>query len=259
MSPIHHPNGWRAQPLTCPKEACTVVRAVRLAKCSTCAQTLRASSFATRTKPPGTSAMSCEHTSGSDWCQCGVPHSTRNGWGPGKGSVRAGGNVAGSACSITSSVAESNGIVEEAGPNELASALCKLPPRDPMGAGSHGTTSLPEAREVKEPTVSLTKVHVVSTHLRQVNEQNTMRVSARVRPRARQPRPDWGQGSTLAWDHALTQRRGSLDRRAERCGARSMFPDHHAHLQLKERLSSYEAFCCPLGRPALASQEELTK
>ena len=77
--------------------------------------------------------------------------------------------------------------------------------------------------------------------------------------RAGSCKESWGRGSTLAWDHALTQRRGSLDRRAERCGARSMVPDHHAHLQLKERLSSYEAFCCPLGRPALASQEELTK
>jgi hypothetical protein len=146
--------------------------------------------------------------------------------------------VAGRACSITSSTAESNGIGEEAGSNEMISALCKLPPRDPMGAGSHGTTRLPEAREVKEPTVSLTKVHVLSTHLRQVNEQYTMRVSARVRPRARQPKPDRGQGSTLAWDHALMQRRGSLDRRAKRWGARSMVRGHHAHLQLKVCLSS---------------------
>ena len=213
------------------------MRASVLAGCSACAQTACGPSSAPRTKPLATSAMSCEHNSRSDWCQCGVSHFTRNGWGPGKGSVRAGGKLAGSACGITSSVAKLNRIVEEAGSNDLISAPCKLPPRDPMGAGSHGTTRLPEAREVKEPTVSLTKVHVVSTHLRQVNEQNTMRVSARVRPRARQPRPDWGQGSTLAWDHALTQRRGSLDRRAKSWGAESIIRGHIAHLHLKLHLS----------------------
>ena len=57
--------------------------------------------------------------------------------------------MAGRACSITSSTAELNGIGKQTGPNEMASALCKLLPQDPMGVGSRGTTRLPEARASK--------------------------------------------------------------------------------------------------------------
>jgi hypothetical protein len=116
-------------------EACTVVRAPRLAKCSSCSQTLCGSSFAPQRKPPGTSASVCEHNSRSDWCQWDDSHFTRNGWGPDKGSVRAGGKVVVRACGITSSADESNRIVEETCQNELSSALCKLLLQGSTGVG----------------------------------------------------------------------------------------------------------------------------
>ena len=153
-------------------EACTVVRAPRLAKCSSCSQTLCGSSFAPQRKPPGTSASVCEHNSRSDWCQWDDSHFTRNGWGPDKGSARAGRKVAGRAWGITSSTAESKRVGEEAGPNELISALCKLLPQTPMGAGSHETTRLPGGACVEEPTVPLTKVHIGSTHLRHASARH---------------------------------------------------------------------------------------
>jgi hypothetical protein len=95
--------------------------------------------------------------------------------------------VAGRACSITSSAAESKRIGEVAGPKELISALCKLLPQTPMGAGSHETTRLPGGACVEEPTVPLTKVHMGSTNLRHASARHTTWVSAGHVGRARQP------------------------------------------------------------------------
>ena len=80
--------------------------------------------------------------------------------------------MAGRACSITSSAAESKRIGEEAGPKELISALCKLLPQTPMGAGSHETTRLPGGACVEEPTVPLTKVPIGSTRLRHASARH---------------------------------------------------------------------------------------
>jgi hypothetical protein len=148
------------------------VRASVLAGCSACAQTACGPSSAPRTKAPGTLTSVCEHTSRSD-CVSRLSPILRGTWGPGKGSVRAvEGKVAGRAWGITSSTAESKRVGEEAGPNELISALCKLLPQTPMGAGSHETTRLPGGACVEEPTVPLTKVHIGSTHLRHASARH---------------------------------------------------------------------------------------
>ena len=68
-----HSNGCGAGLSHALNEACTAVRAPRLAKCSACSQTMCGSSFAPRTKAPGTSAMSCEHISRLDWSQSVPP------------------------------------------------------------------------------------------------------------------------------------------------------------------------------------------
>ena len=111
------------------------MRALRLAECSECVQTRLNPSFAPQRKPPGTLASVCEHNSRLDWCQCDVPHFTRNGWGQVKGSARARGKVVGLACSITSSTAESKRFGKEVSQKELISALCKLLLLAPMGVG----------------------------------------------------------------------------------------------------------------------------
>ena len=58
-----HSNGCGAGLSHALNEACTVVRAPRLAKCSACSQTMCGSSFAPQTKAPGTLTSVCEHNS----------------------------------------------------------------------------------------------------------------------------------------------------------------------------------------------------
>ena len=225
-----------------------------------CTETACGPSFAPRTKPSATSAMSCVHNNRLDWVSVGVPYFTRTTGGSRqvKRAIRSRG---GGLCLQRHLYHQWN---EEGRRRSRAKSDDRRPQRA-AAADSSGSQDA-QSKELQNVASGRRRGGPIDqrsdgkpSHLQQDNVHNTMRVSARVRPRARSSKPDRGQGSTLAWDHALTQRRGSLDRQAKRCGTRSMVPDHHAHLQLKERLSSYEAFCCPLGRPALASQEELTK
>ena len=126
--------------------------------------------------------------------------------------------MAGYACGGTSITNGMKRDAEEAGRKAMTAVLSELLPQTPLGARTRKAKSSKTSRAVEEEAVPLIRDQMGSPHLRQDNVRDTMRVSARLRPRARQPKRDRGQGSTLAWDDAFTQRHGYLDRRVERCG-----------------------------------------
>jgi len=89
----------------------------------------------------------------------------------------------------------------------MTAVLSELLPQTPLGARTRKAKSSKTSRAVEEEAVPLIRDQMGSPHLRQDNVRDTMRVSARLRPRASNPS---GIGDKVARWHGMMLSRSDM-------------------------------------------------